>query len=131
MAKNRLYATGNRLPMNVSALTGSGAAGICKAGDPVAFGAVGANAGFGGVCITDENATTGIATVQFDGVFNLAVKGKNAADADTAVGANAIVYWDDAVRQLNLDSTNGYRFGYALTAVTSGATATVPVRIGY
>lgn len=130
MAKNRLYATGDRLPMDVSALNGSGTSNLCKSGDPVAFGAVGTTLGFGGVCITTENAS-GLATVQFNGVFNLAVTGKNAADADTAVAIGAVLYWDDTPGQLNLDSTNGIRFGYALAAVAGGATTTIAVRVGH
>jgi hypothetical protein len=116
--------------MNVSALNGSGTANLCLSGDPVAFGGVGAAAGIGGVCLTTENSS-GVATVQFDGVFNLAVTGKNAADADTAVSIGAALYWDDTPGQLNLDSTNGIRFGYALAAVASGATTTIAVKVGY
>lgn len=130
MAKNRLYATGNKIPMNVSALNGSGAANLVLSGDPVAFGGTGASAGFGAVALTTENAS-GIATVQTDGVFNLAVTGKNAADADTAVAIGAVLYWDDTPGQLNLDATNGIRFGYALGAVVGGATTTIPVKVGY
>lgn len=130
MAKNRLYSRGTQLPMNVSALNGSGTSDLVKSGDPVAFGGTGAAAGFGGVALTDENSS-GIATCQFDGVFKLAVTGKNAADADTAVAIGAVLYWDNTPGQLNLDSTNGIRFGYALEAVSSGATTTIAVRLGY
>lgn len=130
MAKNRVYATGRQLPMNVSALNGSGTANLVLSGDPVAFGGTGVSAGFGGVALTTENSS-GISTVQFDGVFNLAVTGKNAADADTAVGIGAVLYWDDTPGQLNLDSTNGIRFGYAMAAVVAGATTTIAVRVGY
>lgn len=128
MAKNRLYSRGNQLPMNVSALNGSGTGDLCLSGDPVAFGNAGATGGIGGVCLTGENAS-GIATVQFDGVFNLAVTGKNAADADTAVIIGAPLYWDNTPGQLNLDSTNGIRFGFALGAVVGGATTTIPVKV--
>lgn len=130
MARNRRYATGRQLPMNVSALNGSGTANLVLAGDPVAFGGAGVSGGFGGVALTTENSA-GVSTCQFDGVFDLAVTGKNAADADTAVPINAPLYWDDTPGQLNLDSTNGIRFGYALAAVVAGATTTIAVRIGY
>lgn len=130
MAKNRLYSRGNQLPMNVSALNGSGTANLCLSGDPVAFGNAGATGGIGAVCLTSENSS-GVATCQFDGVFNLAVTGKNAADADTAVIIGAPLYWDDTPGQLNLDATNGIRFGYALAAVTGGATTTIAVKVGY
>jgi len=33
--------------------------------------------------------------------------------------------------KLNKDNTNGVRFGYALAAVSSGATATIRVKLGY
>lgn len=128
MAKDRLYARGNQLPMNVSALNGSGTGNLCLSGDPVAFGAAGSAAGIGGVCLTSENSA-GISTVQFDGVFNLAVTGKDAADADTAVIIGNVLYWDDTPGQLNLDSTNGIRFGFALAAVTGGATTTIAVKV--
>jgi hypothetical protein len=130
MAKNRVYSHGTQLPMNVSALNGSGTANLVLSGDPVAFGAAGAASGFGGVALTTENSS-GIATVQFDGVFNLTVTGKNAADADTAVSVGAALYWDDTPGQLNLDSTNGIRFGYALDAVVGGAATIIRVRVGY
>jgi len=130
VAKNRLYSRGNQIPMNVSALNGSGTGNLVKSGDPVAFGGTGASAGFGAVALTDENSA-GVATVQTDGVFNLAVTGKNAADADTAVAIGAVLYWDDTPGQINLDATNGIRFGYALAAVTGGATTTIAVKLGY
>lgn len=130
MAKNRVYEHGTRFPMNVSALNGSGTGNLVLAGDPVAFGGTGASGGFGAVAITDENAS-GIATIQTDGVYKLAVTGKNTADADTAVAVGAVVYWDDSAGQLNLDGTNGIRFGYALDAVASGATTVVRVKLGY
>jgi predicted RecA/RadA family phage recombinase len=130
MAKNRLYARGTQFPMNVSAKNGSGTADLVLSGDPIAFGPVGASLGFGCVALTTENSA-GISTVQTDGIFNLAVTGKNAADADTAVAIGDTLYWDNTPGQLNLDGTNGIRFGYALAAVVSGATTVIAVKVGY
>jgi hypothetical protein len=42
------------------------------------------------------------------------------------------VYYDSAnTPKINKDNVAGVRFGIALEAVTSGATATIQVRVGY
>lgn len=96
-----------------------------KSGDPVLVGQI------PGVATTDERAD-GTTSVDCEGVFDLAVEGKDAANANTAVAAGDIVYYDTAnTVKLNKDGTNGVRFGYALEAITSGATATIRVKLGY
>lgn len=101
-------------------------------GRPVASGQI------PGVCLIDR-ASDGKATVQLDGVFNLAVQGKDSsgtsgADASVAVAEGDILYYDEtptlATYYLS-KRAGGIRFGYALEAVSSGAAATIRVQVGY
>ncbi|MFC5744821.1 capsid cement protein [Actinomadura rugatobispora] len=125
MATNRVYEHGTQFEANVSGVTGTGDGGLVMSGDPVVIGQL------PGVALTTEDADDGMATIQTDGVFDLPVKGETTTNAAIAVGA--IVYYDAAAtpHKLNADSTNGVRFGYALEAVSSGATTTIRVKIGY
>lgn len=91
-----------------------------SSGDPVLYGQI------PGVALTDEDAD-GYTTIALDGVWDLQVKGETTTDA--AVNAGDILYYDSGV--INKDSSNGIRFGYALAGVSSGATSTIPVLIGY
>jgi predicted RecA/RadA family phage recombinase len=118
VAKNRRYAVGNQLSVAVPSGKVSG--------DPVVYGQR------PGVCLTDRGAhTAGEATVAFDGVFDLSVKGENNA-GNVAVAEGDILYYTEAdTPKVNKDSTTGVRFGYAHGTVTSGATATIPVKVGY
>ncbi len=95
-----------------------------ESGDPVIYGQI------PGVALIDETAD-GLTTIALDGVFLLSVKGETTSNA--AIAAGAIVYYDSAAtpHKLNADNTNGVRFGYALDAVDSGATATIRVLVGY
>lgn len=120
MAKNRKFPKGNQLSL------------VCTdpatpaPGDPVLFGQV------PGVALTAEGASiAGETTVQTDGVFDLSVKGiDNVGNA--AIAAGDIIYYDTATTpKLSADAVGTVRFGYALAAVTSGATATIPVKVGY
>ena len=124
MATNRVFEHGTQFEADVSGVTGTGDGGLVVSGDPVVIGQL------PGVALTDED-DDGNATVQTDGVFDLSVKGETTVDAAIAVGA--IVYYDSAAtpHKLNADSANGVRFGYALEAVTSGATTTIRVKVGY
>lgn len=117
MARNRVRARGRQLLLTVIS-------GVVS-GDPVVVGQI------PGVALTDRDTTTGKATVQMDGVFNLSVKGEQAA-GNVAVAEGDILYYEAGqTPPINKDATNGVRFGYALAAVTSGATATIAVKIGY
>lgn len=96
-----------------------------KSNDPVLIGQIPA------VATTDERAD-GTTSVDTEGVFLLAVEGKDAANANTTVSAGDILYYDTAnTVKLNRDGTNGVRFGYALAAIASGQTATIRVKLGY
>ena len=84
-----------------------------------------------GVALTDERAD-GTTTVDMEGVFDLAVEGKDAANANTTMSVGDVVYYDAAnTIKLNRDDTNGVRFGYALEALASGASGTIRVKVGY
>lgn len=116
MATNRVFANKNRLSV---ACTDPATP---ASGDPVIFGQR------PGVALTDEDAN-GNTSVQFDGVFNLSVKGTNGAN--TAIAAGDILYYV-AANTPKLSVTNtGVRFGYAMAAVASGATATIAVAVGF
>lgn len=120
MATNQVYEDGDFLSV------------VCTqpatpaSGDPVLFGQL------PGVALADEGESiSGETTVTFKGVYELSVKGENNA-GNTAVAAGDILYYDAAATpKINKDNTNGVRFGYAMEAVDSGATATIPVKIGY
>lgn len=113
MAKNRVYEKGNRLTVPIAGKV---------SGEPVVYGQI------PGVCLIDTNPD-GDTVLQTDGVFNLSVKGVDNVPADTAIAAGDIIYLDGA--ELNVDSVNGVRFGYALAAVVAGATTEIPVKVGY
>lgn len=57
------------------------------------------------------------------------VTGKDALDADAPVAIGNALYYDAAPTpsEINLDLTNGERFGYALETVASGATTEIEV----
>lgn len=90
-------------------------------GDPVVVGQI------PGVALTDEGEggnASGNITVDTGGIYTLSVVGSEAA-----VAVGDIVYYDGD--EINNDSSNGTRFGYALGAVGSGATVSIDVKIGY
>lgn len=120
MAKNEVYADGTQFPASVTSPANP------VSGDPVVVGQM------PGVALTDKDAVTGLTLIKTNGVHLFAVKGENAAGGAVAVAAGDIVYYDAAATvKLNKDNTNGVRFGYALEAVGSGATATISVKVGY
>lgn len=122
MATNIVYEQGVQLDLAVTNHLGAGA--NPASGDPVLVGQI------PGVALTDEGAD-GLTTVKTDGVAELAVTGDNAGGTGVAIAVGDIVFLDDADGEINADATNGVRFGYALGAVGSLATATIQVKIGY
>lgn len=92
-------------------------------GDPVRYGER------PGVCLVSEGSD-GLATVQFVGEFTLSVKGVDGS-GNVAVAEGDILYYVDADTPVLGKKTAGHRFGYAAGAVNSGATATIPVILGY
>jgi hypothetical protein len=112
MATNRVYARNSPLSVTVSSPTVSG--------DPVVVGAMG-----GGVALTDYDAVTGKATVDFEGVYDLSVEAVDDA-GNSAVEEGDALYYTAGV--LSKDSS-GVFFGYALEAIDSGETDTIHVRL--
>lgn len=118
MAKNQVYNAGEQFAAVCSAPA------VPVSGDPVLVGQL------PGVALINED-TDGLTTIKTNGVYSFAVKGEGSAGA-AAVAVGDIIYYEAGqTPPLNKDSTAGVRFGYALAAVASGATATIPVKIGY
>jgi len=118
MSKNQKYQRGEQLALAASAPA------TPASGDPVLVGQI------PGVALTAENAA-GDTTIAMVGVFDLSVKGENNA-GNVAVAAGDILYYEAGqTPPINKDNVAGVRFGYALAGITSGATATIPVKVGY
>jgi len=87
------------------------------------------------VTLTATGSTgTTTATVATEGVFELSVKGITTGGGNGAVAEGDILYWvplETPQLSKHSDGTNAKRFGYALEAVDSGATATIKVLVGY
>lgn len=122
MATNILYDHGDQLALTPTAHIGAGS--NPQSGDPVIVGAL------PGVALTDQQSD-GTNTVKLNGVGQLSVDGQASSGTATAVSEGDTVYFDSADGQINVDATNGTRYGYALAPVASGSTATIPVKIGY
>lgn len=124
MATNRIFAKGTQLKVAPDLCANATVA----SGDPVAVGQI------PGVALDtadDTVANDGECTVQFDGVFDLEVVGtSDDGTTGAAIGIGDVVYIDTD-GSLNVDTSNGIRFGYALEAVASGATETIKVKVGY
>lgn len=117
MATNIVHEDGFRLLRKITA-PASGA----KSGDPVLCGQR------PGVALTDQDSA-GFATVQFTGSATLSVKGTSGSNA--AIAAGDTLYYVTANTPKLSVTTSGVRFGYAAAAVTSGATASITVDLGY
>lgn len=119
MATNRIFARADQL-----AVMPTEPSGAVAANSPVLVGQL------PGVALTAKDGTNP-PTIQFDGAFDLLVKGETTVNAAIAVGD--ILYYDAAAtpHKINKDNTNGVRFGYALEAVASGQTDTIRVKVGY
>ena len=118
MARNIVHEDGDQLRLVCSQPA------TPASGDPVLCGQL------PGVALTAEGSD-GYPTVKLNGTAELLVKGETTTNAAIAVGD--ILYYDSAAtpHKINKDSSNGVRFGYALEAVDSGASATILVKIGY
>lgn len=124
MATNRIFAKGTQLKVAPDLCANATVA----SGDPVAVGQI------PGVALDtadDTVAASGECTVQFDGVFDLEVVGTSDDGTTGAAIAIGDVVYIDTDGTLNVDTSNGIRFGYALEAVASGATETIKVKVGY
>lgn len=83
-----------------------------------------------GVCVVSYDAADGKGTVQLDGSFLLSVKGIDGS-GNIAVAVGDIIYYTSGDTPKLNKKTTGVRFGYAEEVVTSGATTTIAVRVGY
>lgn len=80
---------------------------------------------------TDAERSDGTTSVDMEGVFTLSVKGVDSS-GNSAVAVGDIIYYQTGdTPKLSKKATNGVRFGYALEAVNSAATATIRVKLGY
>lgn len=94
-----------------------------SSGDPVVKGQI------PGVALTDTDGDGKVVT-QLRGVFDLSVKGID-ADGNAAVAIGDIIYHTAADTPPLSKKATGVRFGYALEAVSSAATSTIQVLLGY
>lgn len=117
MAKNQVFEEGEKLSLATTDPV------TPVSGDPVRIGEIPA------VALTDKRSD-GTTSIQTDGVWNLSVKGVDGG-GNAAVAVGDILYYVDADTPKLSKKTAGHRYGYALDAVTSGATATIRVKVGY
>jgi predicted RecA/RadA family phage recombinase len=120
MSKNERFKRGEYVELTAPVGTLSG--------DPIVSGQLPA------IAQTDRRTSgtfSGKASCSLEGVYDLSVKGVTNAAANIAVAEGDILYYNAAATpKINKDTT-GVRFGYALGAVGSGLTATIPVKVGY
>lgn len=124
MATNRVYADGTQLSVEPTEHVGGET--TVESGDAILFGSL------PGVALTDEADSE--VTAQFDGVFELEVHGDDGSDtsSETEINAGDIVYFDaTGANELNVNSSDGTRFGYALEGVDAGAETVIQVKVGY
>ena len=119
MATNRVFKDGEYLQVTAADCVGPNDP--VESGDPVVWGELAVPA----VATSDEDSA-GLVSVQFGGVYDLAVKGADGA-GNAAIAAGDAVYWD--ATELNADVTNGSLYGYAMEVVASGATTTIRVKL--
>lgn len=117
MAKNEVYAEGNQF--SVAATDPA----TPVSGDPVIVGQL------PGVAQTAEESD-GTTTIKFNGVCTLSVKGIDGA-GNSAVAVGDIIYYVSGDTPKLSKKNTGVRFGYALATVGLGATATIPVKVGW
>lgn len=117
MAKNEVYKQGKYLSLAATDPA------TPASGDPLIVGQI------PGVAQTAED-TAGNTSVAMEGVFNLSVKGIDGS-GNSAVAIGDILYYTSGDTPKISKKATGVRFGYALGTVTSGSTATIPVKLGY
>ena len=80
--------------------------------------------------VAEHTLVAGAATFDFGGVYELSVKGIDGV-GNSAVAIGDIIYYVDADTPKLSKKNAGRRFGYAYGTVSSGGTATIPVKLGY
>ena len=120
MPTNEVYKEARQIPLTVGTSV--------AARSPVAVGQL------VGVALTATlSSGTQIATVATEGVFNLSCKGITTGGGNGAIAQGDILYYvPGQTPKLSKysDGASAVRFGYALAAVNSGATTTIPVLLG-
>jgi predicted RecA/RadA family phage recombinase len=119
MAKNQVYPYTEHLAISEAATDPATPA----SGDPVLVGQI------PGVALTAERAD-GTVTIATDGVWSLSVKGIDGG-GNSAVAVGDIIYYVTGDTPKLSKKATGVRFGYARGTVGTGATATIPVQVGY
>lgn len=94
--------------------------GLVDSGDPVVQGVI------VGVSLKDGLASTDEVSVDTHGVWDLSVVANDGGDVAVVIGDQ--LWIDGATAVINKNSAKT-KYGVALKAITSGATATIPVRI--
>ncbi len=117
MAKNIVFEDGDQIALAATDPT------TPASGDPVVVGQL------PGVALINEMAD-GKTTIKTNGVATLSVKGVDGG-GNSAVAAGDLIYYVSADTPKLSKKNTGVRFGYALEAVSSGATTTIRVKIGY
>jgi predicted RecA/RadA family phage recombinase len=117
MAKNKVYDEGEQLSLVATDPA------TPATGDPVLVGQL------PGVSMTNERAD-GTTSVDTEGVYRLSVKGVSGAGNAAIAPGDILYYVTGDTPKLSAKAT-GVRYGYALDAVTGGATTTIRVKLGY
>lgn len=115
MAKNITREIGNQLAVTVSHPA------TPASGDPCRWGVK------AGIALINEDAD-GKTTVKFDGCATISVKGINAG-GNTAIAEGDALYYTDADTPPVSAKATGTLIGHAMAAVSSGATATIEIRL--
>ena len=114
MAKNRVYADGRFLYLEVPSGT--------ESGDPVVVGDI------PGVALIDRDDDDK-ATIDTSGVYKLEVEAKD-DDGDAAISVGDKLYYDATDDEITKDDSDKL-FGYALEAVDGGEKEEILVKVGY
>jgi predicted RecA/RadA family phage recombinase len=115
MAKNRKFRDAN-ITRDLAVASGT------ISGDPIVDGQL------PGLALIDRQ-TDGRATCQLDGTFLVPVKGIDGS-GNIAVAEGDIIYHTQADTPKLSKKATGVRWGIAEAAVSSGATTTIPVKVG-
>lgn len=124
MAVNRLYGQTDVIMPPMDVVPGAGAAGgTALAGAPVVRGQI------PGVLVNNASSA-GVGVMARDGIWTISVKGIDQS-GNSAVVPGDILYFTAADTPPVSKKNTGVRFGYALGAVASAGTASIPVQLGY
>jgi len=121
MATNLYQKDGRKIQATVATTVNSGDPGVLGTYTPY-------------VALTDADSTSGLCTIDTDGVYKLTVGGKSAHSTDATVTAGDMLFYTSTAT-VNSDSvvinkdSSGEVFGIALTGVAKGAATEIPVKL--